>query len=259
VEPFRLDRQAKAFLAVLVIVALALIPLAPFASLAFGALSLVVLCVVLLMALARNRRLFGPLTPAEGALAASAAVFAVGGALVIAYATIMMGANNLMTLGQAMLPFRSATDTIPGDSAVWFSDAETMRELKEELAKAGVPFGLQTREGKEYVTWSHKYEEKASVIRDSLRGRVPASEPSPLRPGRTMSFHNPSHHDEFAAWLASRGIKSQTVEARGSRFLVWDDGAPDSDRLVSEFMAERAKKCREEKKSAQALGTGKCS
>ena len=250
-EPFRLDRQAKAFLAVLVIVALALIPLAPFASLAFGALSLVVLCIVLLMAFARNRRFFGPLTPGEGALVVSAAVFAVGGALVIAYATIMMGASNLMTLGQAMLPFRSATDTIPGDSAVWFSDAETMRELKEELAKAGVPFGLQMREGKEYVTWSHKYEEKASAIRDSLRGRVPASEPSPLRPGRTMSFADPSHHDEFAAWLARRGIKSETVEARGGRYLVWDDGAHDSEKLVNEFMLERAKRRRDQKQTAK--------
>jgi hypothetical protein len=257
-EPFRLDRQAKAFLAVLVALALVLIPLAPFASLVLAGLSLVVLCLVLLMALARNRRFFGPLTKVEGALAVSAAVFAVAGALVIAYATIMLGARNAMLLSQAMLPF-SSPDTIHGDSSTWFSDPETMRELKEELARAGVPFRLETREGKEYVTWSHKYEEKASVIRDSLRGRAPASEPSPLPPGRAMSFHNPSHHDEFAAWLASRGIKSRTVEARGSRFLVWDDGAPDSDRLVSEFMAERAKKCKEAKKTAQAPGLESCS
>ena len=97
-EPFRLDRQAKAFLAVLVILAFALIPLAPFASLAFGALSLVVLCVFLLMALARKRRSYGPLTPGEGALAASAAVFAVGGALAIVYAVVMLGAGHSAVL-----------------------------------------------------------------------------------------------------------------------------------------------------------------
>jgi hypothetical protein len=71
-EPFRLDRQSKSFLAVLLIVALALIPLAPFASLAFGALSL------------------------------SAGMFAIAGAPVIAYATIMLGTGNARLLSHAM-------------------------------------------------------------------------------------------------------------------------------------------------------------
>lgn len=87
----RLDLQAKASLGVLVVLALAMAPLAPFVSLMFAGLSLVVLCLVFLMALARNRRLFGPLTKLEGALALSAAMFAMAGALVIAYATIMLG------------------------------------------------------------------------------------------------------------------------------------------------------------------------
>ena len=91
--PFKLDRQAQAFLAVFIVLALAMVPLAPFASLAFGALSLVVLCVVFLIALARNRRLFGPLTQAEGALAVAAGTFALSGALVVVYAILMLGAG----------------------------------------------------------------------------------------------------------------------------------------------------------------------
>lgn len=109
-EPFKLDRQAKVFLAVLVLLALAMVPLAPFASLAFGALSVVVLCVVLLIALARHRRLFGPLSRGEGALAVSAAVFAVAGALVIVYAVVMLGAGNAMMLSHSMLPFSSPAE-----------------------------------------------------------------------------------------------------------------------------------------------------
>ena len=108
-DPFKLDRQAKVFLAVLIVLALAMVPLAPFASLAFGGLSVVVLCIVFLISLARNRRPFGPLTQTEAALALAAGTFAVAGALVIAYATVMLGAGNAMMLSHAMLPF-SFTD-----------------------------------------------------------------------------------------------------------------------------------------------------
>ena len=141
-EPFRLDRQAKVFLAVLIVVALAMVPLAPFLALVFAGLSLVVLCLVFLIALARNRRPFGPLTRTEGVLALCATVFAIGGALVIAYATVMLGAGNATMLGQAMLPFRSA----------------------------------ETREGKEYVKWSQEHDAAAEAISVRLRdGPFPQS------------------------------------------------------------------------------------
>ncbi len=257
-EPFRLDRQAKVFLAVLIALALALIPLAPFAALAFGALSLVVLCVVFLIALARNRRVFGPLTKVEGALALSAGVFAIAGALVIAYATIMMGTGNLMMLGQAMLPFRAGAP-IPGDSSVWYSDAETQKRLKEELAKAGVPFKLETREGKEYVTWAHRYDETARAINEKIREIPVASSVTGLPPGRAMSFGDAEHHKAFAAWLERKGIKTRTVDAQGKQYLVWDEGPGDPIGLMNEFMEERAKRCKEEKKTARAAGVAKCS
>ncbi|MNC92172.1 hypothetical protein D3C83_85510 [compost metagenome] len=74
---------------------------------------------------------------------------------------------------------------------------------------------------------------------------------SPLPPGRTMRFGDPSHHEEFAAWLARRGIKSETVDAQGGRYLVWDDGAHDSEKLINEFMLERAKRRRDQKQTAK--------
>jgi hypothetical protein len=257
--PFRLDRQAKVFLAVLVVLALAMVPLAPFASLAFGALSLVVLCVVFLIALARNRRLFGPLTPAEGALAASSAIFAVSGALVVVYAILMLGAGNAMMLSHAMLPFRSGDVPRGGNSSVWYSDADTQKTLKEELAKAGIPFELEMREGKEYVSWSYKHDAAARAINEKLR-QTPASSPaSPLPAGRSMGFGDPEQHKEFADWLARKGVKTQTVEAHGQQYLVWDEGAGDPRKLMHEFFAEKAKRCKEEKKTAQAPASPKCS
>jgi hypothetical protein len=258
-EPFRLDRQAKVFLAVLVVLALAMVPLAPFASLAFGALSLVVLCVVFLIALARNRRLFGPLTQTEGALAVAAGTFALGGALVVVYAILMLGAGNAMMLSHAMLPFRSGDGPrAVGNSSVWYSDADTQKALKEALTKAGVPFELETREGKEYVTWSYKHDEAARAINEKLR-QAPISGPSGLPAGRSMSFGDPAHHKEFAQWLARKGVKSGTIESHGQQYLVWDEGAGDPRQLMNEFFAEKARRCREEKKTAQAPGAAKCS
>ncbi len=258
-EPFRLDRQAKVFLAILVVLALALVPLAPFAALAFGALSLVVLCVVFLIALARNRRLFGPLTQTEGALAVAAGTFAVSGALVVVYAILMLGAGNAMMLSHAMLPFRSGEGPRGGNSSVWYSDADTQKTLKEELAKAGIPFELETREGKEYVTWSYRHDAAARAINEKLRQTPPSSPPSPVPAGRSMSFGDPEHHKEFAGWLARKGVKTETVEAYGQQYLVWDEGAGDPRELMHEFFAEKAKRCREEKKTAQAPGAPKCS
>ncbi len=249
-EPFRLDRQAKVFLAVLVALALALVPLAPFASVAFGALSLVVLGVVFLISLARNRRLFGPLTPVEGALAASAAVFAIGGALVVVYAILMLGAGNAMLLSHSMLPFRSADGPRPvGSSSVWYSDADKQQRLKEELAKAGIPFKVETRKGKEYVAWSQEHNAVAEAISGKLRD-------GPFPNGRQTRFQDPAMQKEFADWLTSKGVKHETVKQHGEEWIFWDGG----ENLAHEFMTSRPfKPCPKDKKTAQAPGSAKCS
>lgn len=249
-EAFRLDRQAKVFLAVLVVLAIALVPLAPFAALAFGALSLVVLCVVFLIALARNRRLFGPLTPAEGALAVSSAIFAVSGALVVVYAILMLGAGNAMMLSHAMLPFRSGDGPRPvGDRSVWYSDADKQQQLKEELAKAGIPFKVETREGKEYVKWSQEHDAAAEAIAVKLRD-------GPFPNGRQTRFQDPQMQKEFADWLTSKGVQHKTIRQQGEDWIFWDGG----ENLAHEFMTTRPfKPCKDDKKTTQAPGAGKCS
>jgi hypothetical protein len=250
-EPFKLDRQAKVFLAILVVLALALVPLAPFASLAFGALSVVVLCIVFLISLARNRRLFGPLSQAQGALALSAAVFAVAGALVIAYATVMLGTGNAMMLSHAMLPFSFSTDgpRPVGERSVWFSDADKRRKMKEELAKAGIPFKVETREGKEYVKWSQEHDAAAEAISGKVRD-------GPFPDGRNARFEDPALQKEFADWLAARGVRHETVKQHGQDWIVWEG----SENLTHEFMTSRpVKPCKDGKKTAQAPGTPSCS
>jgi len=246
---FRLDRQAKAFLAVLAVLALAMVPLAPFASLAFGALSLVVLCVVFLIALARNRRLFGPLTQTEGALALAAGTFAISGALVVVYAILMLGAGNAMMLSHAMLPFRSGDGPIAGDRSVWYSDADKQQQLKEELAKAGIPFKVETREGKEYVKWSQEHDAAAEAIAVKLRD-------GPFPNGRQTRFQDPQMQKEFADWLTGKGVQHKTIRQQGEDWIFWDGG----ENLAHEFMTTRpTKPCKNDKKTAQAPGAGKCS
>ncbi len=249
-DGFRLDRQAKIFLAVLIVVALALIPLAPFASLAFGALSLVVLGVVFLIALARNRRLFGPLTPAEGALVFSSAIFALGGALVVVYAILMLGTGNAMLLSHAMLPFRSGAEPPrPVDTrGTSYSDPEMQRELKERLAKAGIPFTVSEQDGKEWVNWSRKDDAAVEAIRQKVHA-------GPLNRGN-IRFGSPDTQKEFAAWLGRKGIKAEVVSRRGEEYLTWKEDTGDTGKLMEEFMAERAKKCKEKTALAASI---KCS
>lgn len=250
-DGFRLDRQAKIFLAVLIVVALALVPLAPFASLAFGALSLVVLGVVFLIAFARNRRLFGPLTPAEGALVFSSAVFALGGALVIVYAILMLGTGNAMLLSHAMLPFPVSADgpRPVGDSSVWYSDADKQQRLKQELAKAGIPFKVETQDGKEYVKWSQEHNGIAEDISRKLRD-------GPFPNGRQTRFADPAMQKAFADWLTAKGVRHETVKQHGEDWIFWEGG----ENLAHEFMTTRpVKPCKDGNKTAQALGTAKCS
>jgi hypothetical protein len=250
-DPFKLDRQAKVFLAVLIVLALAMVPLAPFASLAFGALSVVVLCIVFLISLARNRRPFGPLTQTEGALALAAATFAVAGALVIAYATVMLGAGNAMMLSHAMLPFSStAHGPRPvGDRSVWHSDPDKQQKLKEELAKAGIPFKVQMQDGKEYVKWSVEHDAAAEEISRKVRD-------GPFPNGRNARFEDPALQKEFADWLTARGVQHEAVKQEGQDWIVWEGG----DNLAHEFMTTRpVKPCKNDKKTAQAPGAAKCS
>ena len=250
-EPFRLDRQAKVFLAVLIALALALIPLAPFAALAFGALSLVVLCVVFLIALARNRRVLGPLTRTEGALALSAGVFAIAGALVIAYATIMMGAGNARMLSHMMLPLYFRDDASPpvGTRGTSYSDPEMQQELKDQLAKAGIPFTVSEQDGKEFVNWSRDHDAAVEAIRQKVHA-------GPLHRGN-IHFGDAATQKEFADWLARKGIKAEVVTMRGQEYLTWTEDTGDTRTLMEEFMADRAKKCKE--KTARLPGTQNCS
>ena len=183
-EPFRLDRQAKGFLAVIVFVAIAMVPLAPFILLAFGAVSLLVLVFVWAKSVIRNRRLLGPLSQAEGAVALSTTALAVGGVLVVGPRPV-------------------------GTSGTWYSDPAMRLQLKDELAKAGIPFTVSEQDGKEFVNWSQEHNAAVEAIREKIR--------SGPRSGGSVHFAKPETKTEFAEWLARKGVRSETITRAGAR------------------------------------------
>jgi hypothetical protein len=161
----------------------------------------------------------------------------------------MLGAGNAMMLSHAMLPFRSADKPIAGDRSVWYSDADKQARLKAELARAGIPFKVETREGKEYVKWADQHDAAAEAIAIRLRD-------GPFPKGAQTRFQDSATQKAFVDWLTEKGVKHETVRQQGEDWLHWDGGQ----NLVHEFMTTRpTKPCKNDRKTAQAPGAAKCS
>ena len=123
------------------------------------------------------------------------------------------------------------------------------QKLKDELGKAGIPFTLETREGKEYVKWSQEHNAAVEAINRKVRD-------GPLPNGRHTRFQDPATQKEFADWLAGKGIRHETVKQHGEDWIVWEG----AENLVHQFMTDRsARPCKNDKKTAQAPAAPKCS
>jgi hypothetical protein len=71
----------------------------------------------------------------------------------------------------------------------------------------------------------------------------PAAE---LPRGRNASFADPAYQERFKEWLAKKGIAYEIVSARGSEYVVWDDGRGD---LVQEFSKQLQEPCPRRKRT----------
>src|SRR4051812_22699381 len=54
---------------------------------------------------------------------------------------------------------------------------------------------------------------------------VPAPLPASLPTGRNASFADPAYQARFKEWLTKKGFEYQVVSARGSEYVVWEEGA----------------------------------
>jgi hypothetical protein len=203
---------------VIVVMAITLVFLAPFVLLALGVVSSVLLVIVWLKAAIRGRRLLASFGPAEGALALSALVFTLGAATAAGFMIVRLGLGDAVSLGNAMLPIAGVR---PGERSVHFSDEATRQRLKDGLTRAGVPFRVRTQEGKEYVGWSQEHDAAAEKVLEVAKHDPGFNNPSSTE--RRVGFGDAKSQQDFVAWLAKRGIKSDIVRSGDTDFVVWQE------------------------------------
>jgi hypothetical protein len=138
------------------------------------------------------------------------------------------------TAAQKIMESLSGT---PG-SSVSYSNPETQQRLKDELAKAGIPFTSSTREGREYVSWPPEHNAAADKIQENLHGP------------RGIHFGSAQSQKDFVNWLAKRKIKSAIVRHEGNDYVTWDDPRAPKE-MMDAYIAERPSKCGPEKAKAK--------
>jgi hypothetical protein len=183
-----------------------------------------------------------PFTQAEGAIAVSAAFLVAAGALVTGYEGIrfMSGKTDLLT-GYVWWHLRQgAEEPRPrpvGTRATSYSNRDMQKDLEDELAKAGIPYTLDTRDGSEFIVWTEEHNAAVEEIVRKLH-EGPGRE-------RSVSFQNAATQEEFKQWLLKRGTAFEITKTGSKEFVSWKEGPAD---LPMQFMKERAVPC--EKKAA---------
>ena len=255
-DQFDFTRQTTAFLGILAILELALVLVFPAATVLLGLFAVALIVLVWMKAGIRTRKWLWwnpvavPLTQAEGAVALSAALMFSAGILVSGYEAVRFASgerDNVLTgyVFRQMLK-EGPPRTLPvGSRAVHYSDPEMLTALKYELAKAGVPFKLDTKEGKEYVVWTPEHNAVAEEIQRKLHEGP--------RPGGSAHFAQPATQQAFREWLLKRGIASEIVIRRGEEYVVWKEGPT---ALAKQFLQEYYKPCPEDKAAGASAKAG---
>jgi hypothetical protein len=241
-DPFTITRQTITFLGVLAVLELAIVLVFPAVSVLLGAVAAALLAVVWMKAGIRTRKWLWlnpvavPLSQFEGAIALSAALMFAAGIFVTGYEAIRYasGETDLLT-GYAFRHLRPGPETSRPASthASSYSDPAMQKRLKDELARAGIPYALDVTDGKEYVKWSAEHN---AAVEDIKRRMVDTM----FSGGRNASFPDPALRQEFTEWLTQRGIPFEIVTSSGREFVVWDRGPDD---LVRQFMEGRSEDC----------------
>jgi hypothetical protein len=242
VDQFSFRRQTIAFLGILAVLELAIVLVFPAASVLLGVVAVMLIVFVWIKAGMRTRKwlwwnpLAVPLTQMEGAIAFSAVLFFSVGILVTGYEAnrFASGERDLLT-GYA---FRHMLSSQPSSQPVGtrsssYSDPAMQQRLKDELAKAGIPYALEVTDGKEFIKWSAEHN---AAVEDIKRRKVDAM----FSGGRNASFPDRALRQEFTEWLTRRGITHEVVNSSSGELVVWDTGPDD---LVRQFMEGRSVDC----------------
>lgn len=241
-EPFSFTRQTIVFLGILAAFELAAALVFPLIAVFFGALAVLLLAVVWIKAGIRTRKWLWwnpgavPLTQAEGATTLSAMLLLSVGVLIAGYEAFRFASGERSVLtGYAfrhMVPNEPSSRPV-STHATSYSDPAMQQRLKDELARAGIPYALDVADGKEYIKWSAEHN---AAVEDIQRRRIHGM----FSGGRNASFPDPALRQEFTDWLTQRGIPYEIVNSNGKEFVVWEKGAND---LVRQFMEGRSVEC----------------
>jgi hypothetical protein len=242
VDQFSFTRQTIAFLGILAVLELAIVLVFPAATVILGVVAVMLIAFVWMKAGIRTRKWLWlnpvavPLSQAEGAVALSAAVMFAAGILVTGYEAIRYasGEKNLLTGYAFRHMLRSQSSSPPlGSRSSSYSDTAMQQRLKDELARAGIPYSLEVTDGKEFIKWSVEHN---AAVEDIKRRKVDTM----FSGGRNAAFPDPALRKEFTDWLTRRGIPFEIVNSSGREFVVWDRGPDD---LVRQFMEGRSVDC----------------
>lgn len=245
VAGFRFTPQVAAFLAVIALMAAALGVSSPIVALGLGAFGVLTVPLVALRAALRRRRSGAwRVTPAEGALGLSGLLVGVAGAVVFVYIAASLGLRGEFFFPTAFWPHAVPHTGEPvGSRSVSYSDPEIQKNLKEELAKAGIPFTVRMRDGKEWIGWRPEHHAAAEAIERKVRE-------GPVPPARSVFFPDPEARQRFTDWLTQKGIKYRVAPHEGREHVVLDDTpGEDMSGLMQEYMARRSAECPKKKQT----------
>jgi hypothetical protein len=241
-DPFSFTRQTIAFLGILAVLELAIVLVFPAASVLLGIVAVMLIVFVWIKAGIRTGKWLWlnpvavPLSQAEGAVALAAVLMFAAGILVTGYEAIRYasGERDLLTGYAFRHMLRSQPPSPPlGSHGSHYSDTAKQQRLKDELARAGIPYTLEVTDGKEFIKWSFEHN---AAVEDIRRRRVETM----FSDNRNAAFPDPALRQEFTDWLTRRGITSEVVNSNGKEFVVWDQGPDD---LVRQFMEGRSVDC----------------
>jgi hypothetical protein len=159
-------------------------------------------------------------------------------------------ARNIALLALPPIVVVTMATLLPGDEirrsepvatkSTSYPDRATQERFKQALAKAGVPHIVKVQDGKEFVQWTPEH----SAEVESLERQVEAAVVLPK--GRNASFADPAYQARFKEWLIKKGYPYELLTARGSEYVVWEEGKGD---LVQQFSKELAAPCPKRKRS----------
>jgi len=255
-DAFTFNRQTLAFLGILAVLELLMVLVFPVLAIVSAVVAFILMVFVWLKAGIRTRKWLWwdlgnvPLTQVEGAIAVSSALLfgcgvLVGGIEAVRYAS---GERTLLAGYAFRHMLRESKPDVPtkpvGMRGTHYSSPDMQMALKADLLKAGIPFKVETTDGKEFVLWAPEHD--AAV--EKIQRRVHES-PSPT--GHSVHFDKPETREAFKMWLLKQRIPFEIVEMRGKEYVTWKEGPKE---LAMQFLKEHYRPCPEE---AAARDSGK--